>query len=156
MSIVDLVYHYRTLQGRCELGVGLEIEEIAALTELEAELVLDPRDQAAADGRKTRREPVVLNALLRGPGLNDRVAVHDFGPGGLAASGVPFADEGDTIEVVIDAGDVSYRFKARVEWVRDDGDDYEVGMSFVGLPVRLHYGPASEPLPESALDRIAA
>ena len=73
----------------------------------------------------------------------------------LAVSGVPFANEGDTVEIVIDAGDLSYRFKAVVEWVREDGDeDYEVGMSFVGLPVRLHYGPAREPAEKNVVDRI--
>jgi hypothetical protein len=149
MSIVDLVYHYRTLVGRCELGAGLDLDEIAALVELEGEFA----PQAADGDRKVRREDVVLQALLRGPGLNDRVSVHDFSPGGLAVSGVPFANEGDTIEVVIDAGDLSYRFKARVEWVREDGDDYEAGMSFVGLPVRLHYGPASDAA-DNVVDRI--
>ena len=151
MSIVDLVYHYRTLVGRCELGAGLDLDQIAALTELECEFTPDPRD--AAGGRAVRREDVVLQAVLRGAGLNDRVAVHDLSPSGLAVSGLPFANEGDTVEVVIDAGDLSYRFKARVEWVREDGDDYEAGMSFVGLPVRLHYGPASEPA-ENVVDRI--
>jgi hypothetical protein len=151
MSIVDLVYHYRTLVGRCELGVGLDLDQIAALTELECEFA--PQAADAAGGRKVRREAVVLQAVLRGPGLNDRVAVHDFSPNGLAVSGVPFANEGDTIEVVIGAGDLSYRFKSRVEWVREDGEDYEVGMSFIGLPVRLHYGAVSKPA-DNVVDRI--
>ena len=99
MSIVDLVYHYRTLVGRCEMGLGLDLDEIAALTELEQEFMPDATDTG---GRKVRREAVVLQAVLRGVGLNDRVAVHDFSPCGLAVSGVPFANEGDTIEFVSD------------------------------------------------------
>ena len=153
MSLLDLVYLYRTLQGRCELGTGLEIDEIAALTELESEFVLDP---GANEGRRVRREDVVFHAVLRGDGLHDRVAVTDFGPGGLAVKGAPYAAEGDRVEIVIEAGDCSYRFKGVVAWVEDDGDDYELGMSFVGMPVRIHHGPPSAPLAENAVHRIAA
>ncbi|RMH41786.1 MAG: hypothetical protein D6689_10060, partial [Deltaproteobacteria bacterium] len=52
----------------------------------------------------------------------------------------------DTVDVVIDDDEcgLSYRFKARVTWVRADAatDDYVVGLAFVGAPVLLRYAPA--------------
>jgi hypothetical protein len=157
MSIVDLVYQYRTLAGRCELGTGLEFDDIARLTELEAAFVPGGDDLHARDGRKHRRESVVLHALVRGADQNDRVAVRDLGPGGLMIAGAPYANEGDQLEVVIDAERRSYRFKAEVRWLKDDGDDYQVGLRFVGLPVCLCYGPENlEVEIETIVDLIAA
>jgi hypothetical protein len=156
MSIVDLVYQYRTLAGRCELGTGLEFDDIDQLTLLEAQFRPGTDDLYARDGRRHRREAVVLHAVVRGANLNDRVAVRDLGPGGLMLVGAPYADEGDLIEVVIDADRKSYRFKAEVRWLADDGDDYKVGLRFVGLPVCLSYGPAAEIEIENVLDLIAA
>jgi len=158
MSIVDLVYQYRTLAGRCELGTGLEFDDIALLTELEASFVPGRDDLHARDGRKHRREPVVLHALVRGADLNDRVAVRDLGPGGLMIAGAPYANEGDHLEIVIDAERRSYRFKAEVRWLKDDGDDYQIGLRFVGLPVCLNYGPELdlEVEIENVVDLIAA
>src|SRR5689334_25129394 len=122
MSIVDLVYQYRALAGRCELGAGLEFDDIDRLTQLEVDFAPGADDLHTQDGRKHRRESVVLHALVRNASLNDRVAVRDLGPGGLSLMGAPYAAEGDLIEVVIDAENRSYRFKAEVRWLRDDGD----------------------------------
>jgi hypothetical protein len=149
VSIVGLVFQYRTLLGKCELGTGLDFDEIDELSGLESQF-------RAGEGRKFHREPVVIGALLRGIDINDRVAVHDVSPGGAMVSGAPYTSEGDVVEVVIDADQVSYRFKAIVQWVRDDGDDYQVGLAFIGLPVRLSYGPASDAVAESIVHRIAA
>jgi hypothetical protein len=143
MSIVDLVYQYRALAGRCELGAGLEFDDIDQLTQLEARFAPGDDDLHARDGRKHRRESVVLNALVRGANLNDRVAVRDLGPGGLMLAGAPYVNEGDTIEVIMDAENRSYRFKAEVRWLGEDGDDYQVGLRFIGLPICLTYGPDS-------------
>ena len=43
-----------------------------------------------------------------------------------------------------------------MQWVREDGDDYQVGVEFIGVPVRLTYGPASAPVADSVVHRIAA
>ena len=32
----------------------------------------------------------------------------------------------------------SYRFRARGVWLKDDGDDYKVGLALIGMPVCLH------------------
>lgn len=154
MSIVDLVYQYRSLLGRCERGEGLEFDQIDELTQLEAMFRPGADDLYAREGRLHRRESVVLGALLRGPDQNDRVAVHDLSLGGLAVTGAPYANVGDVLEVVIDADRRSYRFKARVCWLDEDGDDYKLGLALVGLPLVLAYGPRHASA-DDEIERIA-
>ena len=95
---------------------------------------------------------------LRGiEGLNDRVRVGELGPGGLVCRQTPFVDEGRLIEVVIDdaEADLSYRFTCRVAWLREDvGDDFAIGLMFVGAPLLVHHGKTEHV--EDAIDRIAA
>ena len=50
----------------------------------------------------------------------------------------PFIARGEVVEIVIDDGEFSYRFRAMGVWLRDDAEDYKVGMRFIGMPVRLH------------------
>jgi hypothetical protein len=45
---------------------------------------------------------------------------------------------------VLDIADKSYRFRAIGVWLKDDGDDYKVGMAFVGVPICLHIAQVSE------------
>ncbi|MCA9674881.1 MAG: hypothetical protein H6709_22485 [Kofleriaceae bacterium] len=155
MSALDLVYQYRKLLGKCESGLGLDVDDIIALTALEAVFAGDDRD-----GRQHRRERVEMACLLRGPGhgdgINDRVRISELGPGGLVCRQAPFADDGTVLEVVIDDPEMSlsYRFKARVAWLREDvGDDFALGLTFVGAPLLIHHGPVDHV--EDAVDRIA-
>lgn len=151
---LDLVYQYRKLLGKCESGLGLDVEEMISLTTLEASMAeADHRDD-----RRHRRDRVDFTCRLRGAeGLNDRVRVAELGPGGLVCRQTPFVDEGKLIEVVIDDPevDLSYRFTCKVAWLREDvGDDFAVGLTFVGSPLLVHHG-RSEHV-EDAVDRIAA
>jgi hypothetical protein len=158
MSALDLVFQYRTLLGKCELGAGLEWDDIETLTGLEAHFKPGADDLHAREGRKFRRESVALTALVRSASINDRVAVTELGPGGLVLDGAPYAEESSIVEIVIDDADrsLSYRFKAQVRWLRDDGDDYRIGVAFIGLPVLVHYGPASEVTDTNVVHKIAA
>lgn len=153
---LDLVYQYRMLLGKCESGLGLEVEEILELTALEA--VLSPDGHATPDERATRRDRVELTCRLRGHAdLNDTVRVTELGPSGLVCRQTPYVDEGAVVEVVLDDPDalVSYRFTASVTWLREDvGDDFAIGLTFVGAPLLVHYGPVHHE--EDAVDRIAA
>jgi hypothetical protein len=84
------------------------------------------------------------------------VKVTEISPGGLVCRAAPYADEGQTLEVVIEDLDrsLSYRFKARVQWLSDDiGDDFQLGLELIGTPVLVHHGSARE---ESIPLRIAA
>jgi hypothetical protein len=152
MTALDLVYQYRTLLGKCEAGVGLDMDEVVELTALEAAF--------AAETAGPRRERTDLTCILRGAGhgdLNDCVRVGELAPGGLICRQAPYVDEGTVVEVVIDDADasLSYRFKARVTWLREDvGDDFALGLAFLGSPLLIHYGPTDHA--EDAVDRIAA
>jgi hypothetical protein len=154
MLALDLVYQYRKLLGKCEAGLGLDVDEIISMTALESAFAPEP--QARPDERKFRRDRVDFTCRLRGPGgLNDSVRVSEIGPGGLVCRQTPFVDEGAVIEVVIDDHelDLSYRFYAKVAWLREDvGDDFALGLTFVGVPLLVHYGPADHQ--EDAIDRI--
>jgi len=129
------VFRYRTLMGRCDLGYGLELDEIEEVATIERDFA--PRGEKTGN-RRFRREKVTLGAILRGDQINDAVDVVEMGPGGLVCRKAPFIARGELVEIVIDDGDCSYRFRATGVWLRDDGEDYKVGLSFVGMPVCLH------------------
>lgn len=154
MPALDDVYQYRLLLGKCASGAGLSFDEIETLTALEAAFAEDrgPR----SDGRRFRREAVSLPAVVRGGKLHDAVHVGDIGPGGMVCENAPYADVGTAVEIVIDDVELglTYRFKARVQWLREDGDDYALGFEWTGTPVLLRHGNSLATDPELA--KIAA
>jgi len=148
--LVETVFRYRTLVGKCELGCGLEWDEIEELAQIAHEFA--PRD--ARTGRKFRREPLQLDGLVRGDRINDRVQIAELGPGGLVCRKSPFIARGEQVELVIDVGDHCYHFRAQGVWLKDDGEDYRVGLVLVGIPVRLHKVALSQHQ-RDVIDRIA-
>lgn len=140
MPALDNVYQYRLLLGKCASGAGLTFDEIEALTALEAAFAGEASPRA--DERRFRREPVSLPAVVRGGRLHDAVHVADIGPGGMVCERAPYADLGCAVEIVIDDVELglTYRFKARVQWIREDGDDYVLGFEWTGTPVLLRHG----------------
>jgi hypothetical protein len=136
--LVEVVFQYRTLVGKCDLGVGLDWDEIEQMTAIESAFEPSSDDRRMKAGRKFRREPVKMTGLLRGDRIHDQVDVVEIGPGGVVVRRAPFIAHGEHVEVVLDDGDNSYRFCAEGVWMKDDGDDYKVGLVFVGMPVCLH------------------
>jgi hypothetical protein len=139
LVLVETVFQYRTLIGKSESGCGLDWDEIRAVCDLEHELGRD----AGESGRRYKRVPVALQCILRGDRINDRVAVVELGPGDLICRGAPFVAQGELVELVIDVGEQSYRFRAVGTRLVDDGDDYEVGLQFVGVPLCLNIAQVS-------------
>ena len=88
-------------------------------------------------GRRFRREAAKLSGLMRGDRINDRIEIIEMGPGGLVARNAPFVARGEHVEIQIDDGDDSYRFRAIGVWLKDDGDDYKVGLKLIGMPICL-------------------
>jgi hypothetical protein len=153
--LVEVVYQYRTLIGKCELGVGLDWDEIAEVTAIESAFEPTADDRRMRVGRRFRREPIRLNALLRGDRINDRVEVIEIGPGGAVVRNAPFVTHGEQVELVMEIGDRSYRFCAQGVWMKDDGDDYRIGLELVGMPVCLRTVATSRHEVD-VVDRIAA
>jgi len=157
MTSLDLIFQYRTLLGKCESGAGLDLDEIDTVIAIEASFAPGEDDFRARDGRRFRRERVDLVAVIKGGSLNDKVQITELSPGGLVVSTAPYADEGQVLEVVIDDAELSlsYRFKARVQWLREDhGDDFQLGLALIGTPVLVHYG--TDRPAEDSIKRIAA
>src|SRR5262245_34874555 len=136
--LVEVVFQYRSLIGKCELGVGLEWDEIEQVTMIESKFEPTPDDRRMKAGRRFRREQVKLTGLLRGDRINDRVEVIEIGPGGAVVRNAPYVARGEQVELVIDNGDKSYRFRAKGVWLKDDNDDYRIGLELIGMPVCLH------------------
>jgi hypothetical protein len=136
--LVEVVFQYRTLIGKCELGVGLEWDEIEQVTAIESVFSPTADDRRMKNGRRFRRETTKLQALMRGDRINDRVDCVELGPGGLVVRNAPYVAKGEQVEIVFDDGECSYRFRAEGVWLKDDGDDYKLGLKLVGMPVMLH------------------
>ncbi len=151
---VEVVYRYRALLGKCDLGLGLDWDEIELVTMIEATFAPSSDDRRMKTGRRFRRERVALPALIRGDRINDRIEVCELGPGGLVAQAAPFIAHGERVEIVIELADRSYRFAADGVWMKDDVTDYRVGLRFVGIPVCLHRGTPGEKT--DVLERISA
>jgi hypothetical protein len=135
--LVESVFRYRSLLGKSELGVGLDWDEIDQMTAIEHMFRPTPADRRMNSTRRFRREPIRLDALVRGDRIHDRIEIIEMGPGGLVCRRAPFIARGEQVEIVIDVGDESYRFCAQGVWLRDDADDYKVGLKLVGMPVCL-------------------
>ncbi len=132
--LVETVFQYRTLIGKCELGCGLDWDEIDLVQRIEQAFA----SERSSDGRRFRRQVVELTGIMRGDMINDRVEVIEIGPGGFVCRDAPFVARGEIVEIVIEDGDNSYRFSAEGVWLKDDGDDYRVGLALIGMPVCLH------------------
>jgi hypothetical protein len=135
--LVEIVFQYRSLVGKCELGVGLEWDEIEQVTSIESAFEPTADDRRMNVGRRFRREAIKLSAVMRGDRINDRVEITEIGPGGFVVRNAPYVARGEQVELVIEVGDNSYRFRAQGAWLKDDGDDYRVGLALVGMPVCL-------------------
>lgn len=153
--VVEVVFQYRTLVGKCELGVGLDWDEIEQVTAIEAAFEPTADDRRMKAGRKFRREAVKLSALLRGDRINDRVELIEIGPTGLVIRNAPYVAVGEHVEIVVELGEKSFRFRAEGKWMKDDGDDYRVGLALIGMPVCLHSVAVSRHEVDM-IDRIAA
>jgi hypothetical protein len=152
--LVEVVFHYRTLLGKAALGCGLDWDEIDQITQIEHAFRPGLDDRRRRSGRRFRRDAIRLDALMRGDRINDRVEITEIGPGGLVCRHAPYIARGEQIEIVIDIGDESYRFRAQGVWLKDDGDDYRVGVAFIGMPVRVHSAHISEHTAD-VVDKIA-
>jgi hypothetical protein len=139
--LVEAVFEYRTLQGKCDLGLGLDWDEIDRVNVIET--LFAPR-AGERGGRRFRREQVELNGTLRGDRINDGIEIVELSLGGVVVRNAPYIARGEMVEVIVDLGACSYRFIAEGVWLRDDGDDYRVGLMFRGMPVAVRTTTVSE------------
>ena len=153
--LIEVVFQYRTLLGKCDLGVGLDWDEIEQLAAIESAFAPTADDLRMSSGRKFRREKTELSVLMRGDRINDRVDLVEVGPGGFVVRRAPFVARGEQVEIQIDIGDHSYRFRAQGVWMKDDGEDYKLGLALIGMPVRLHKVAVSKH-DADVIDQIAA
>jgi hypothetical protein len=137
--VVETIFQYRTLIGKCELGVGLDWDEIEQITVIEHAFVRD----RGPSGRRFARHAVEMRGIIRGDRINDRVEVVELGPGGLVCRRAPFVARGEVVELVMNVEGKSYRFRAIGKWLKDDGDDYQVGLAFIGVPICLNIAQVS-------------
>jgi hypothetical protein len=148
-GIIDTVYHLRLLLQKADGPDGLSMSEVCDLEALEAAL------RSATAGRRYARLDLRISALLKRPGNGSLVKVLDFGPGGMRIAGCGELHRGEHIEMHLREGsEVSYRFPARVSWMRSDGAEITAGVQFVGHPIKMRHGPPSEDAPASIVDRI--
>jgi hypothetical protein len=106
-------------------------------------------------GRRFRRTSVRMTGVMRGDRINDRVDIVELRLGGMVVRNAPYIAKGEHVEIVIEIDELSYRFRAEGVWLKDDGDDYKVGLELIGMPVCLHKVAISAHAVD-VVDRIAA
>ncbi len=148
--LVEAIFEYRTLQGKCDLGLGLDFDEIDRVSAIEHLFAPGAADRG---GRRFRREAVELAGTLRGDRINDRIDIVELSPGGIVVRNAPYIARGEQVEVMIEVGEASLRFVAEGVWLRDDGDDYRVGLAFRGMPVAVRKTTVSAHQPD-AVDHL--
>lgn len=136
--ILEAIVQYRTLLGKCELGIGLAWDEIEQLSGIEARFASNDRI------RRYHRQTVKLAAVMRGDRIHDRVDVIEIGLGGVLCRNTPYLARGERVELAIEHGDTSFRLRAQNVWLKDDADNYRSGLEWIGMPVRLHKVALSE------------
>src|SRR5688500_13804541 len=97
--LAEGIFQYRTLIGKCALGVGLDWDEIELMSSIESAFAPTEDDRRMKVGRKYRRESAKLNGLLRGDRINDRVDIIEMGPGGPVIRNAPFVARGEQVEI---------------------------------------------------------
>jgi hypothetical protein len=130
--LLETVFMYRTLIGKCDLGCGLDLEDIEQVHDIE-----DRFTSRRGDGRRFKRHATKLKGIVRGDQINDRVAIVEMGPGGLICVGSPFITRGEQVEIAIDDGEECYRFCAKGVWLKEVGEEFRIGLQFLGMPVKL-------------------
>jgi hypothetical protein len=141
-TAVELLYEYRHLVGKCSTGEGLDMDEIQVLHTIEG--VFGHESASVVGG-----ECSALITTLRGDGgkLCDEVQLFSVLLDQLILKGCPWVEAGSIIEVVIEDTELglSYRFKGRVAWTRDDGEaTLTMGLDLVGVPLLMRRGPRSQ------------
>jgi hypothetical protein len=126
------IYSYRMLVGKCQLGVGLDWDEIEQLDTLESGLA---QRSGAREHRRFVRRKTLVTAVLQCNGFEDRVFVIELSAGGLVVRGAPQVPWGELVELTVDQYLYQYRFRARGVWCRPDDGDYRLGLAFVGIPL---------------------
>jgi hypothetical protein len=129
IALLEQLYEYRRLLGRCGSDDGLEMGEIQQLAALDAQL--------AASLDQPRPRDVI--AVVRGASSDDRVKLVDLCHTTMTIAACPFLDIGAKLDVMIDDEEraLSYRFKARVLRFELDGSGNRITLELVGAPLLL-------------------
>ena len=129
-TALELVYQYRQLLAKCESAAGLSLDEIELFSTLE-QLI----DSA---------QPRPIPAQLRTRRYADAVSTAVLGREGLICTGCDHVDSGQLVEVRFDDSELalSYRFAARVDWIREREDTTcDVGLRWEGTPLLVRKNP---------------
>ena len=147
-TALELAYEYRHLMGKCQSVHGLTMEEALTLDGIAALFASD----AGADARKDSVE--ALSATLRGRSgrSSDTVRLTRVRLDHLELDACPWIDPGTLVELVIEDSELrlSYRFKARVAWAREEKASTSLGLELLGVPVLVRRGPPGTPVERPA------
>ena len=97
--LVEIVFQYRTLIGKCDLGLGLDWDEIEQVAAIESAFAPSEDDRRMKTGRSSAARRPSCSALMRGDRINDRVELVEVGPGGLVVRHAPFVARGEQVEI---------------------------------------------------------
>lgn len=123
-TALELVYQYRQLLAKCEGEAGLNLDEIELFSTLE-QLIDSSQPRPMAGELRTAR-------------FADLVSIAVLGREGLILTGCDHVESGQLVELRFDDEELalSYRFAARVDWIRERDDaTCDVGLRWQGAPL---------------------
>lgn len=123
-TALELVYQYRQLLAKCESAAGLSLDEIELFATLE-QLIDSSQPRPVPGQLRTRR-------------FADAVSIAVIGREGLICTGCDHVESGQLVELRFEDEELSlsYRFSARVDWIRErDDGTCDVGMRWEGPPL---------------------
>ena len=155
--LVEVVFQYRTLIGKCELGVGLEWDEIEQVTLIESAFAPTADDRRMRTGRRFRRESIEADgAPARRPDQRSRRRRRDrtgWRRSCATHRSSRAASRSRSSSMTVTRAIASAR---RACGCKDDGDDYRVGLAadrHAGVPAQ---GRAQPRTTHDLVDKISA
>lgn len=154
-TALELAYEYRHLMGKCQSAHGLSMEEALTLDGIAALFASD----AGADAHKENAESLSATLRVRGGRISDQVRLARVRLDQLELEGCAWLDPDTAVELVIEDSELrlSYRFKARVAWAREQKNGTtSLGIELLGAPVLVRRGPPGTPVERPARTKRSA
>lgn len=134
---VRLFYEVAFLDGRRRVGMALTADEEDRLSVLISIVGRDPDRMR----RRFRRKPMLMPAIVKGPGGVARATVVNMSPGGMLMVTGLDVEVGELVLVKVGRpGSVQHSFPCKAVRVEEHDSESLVALTVTGIPLEVRYG----------------